>query len=82
MPTTVSKPRFKAHALELFRQVERTGKPIVITDRRAPVLKVSPYAEDPRESLRLLRETVGKYDAPTRPVGDDELCSRPRDASR
>ena len=39
MPTTVSKSRFKAKALELFRQVERTGKPIIITDRGTPVLK-------------------------------------------
>jgi PHD/YefM family antitoxin component YafN of YafNO toxin-antitoxin module len=31
--TTVSKSRFKAQALELFRQVERSGKPIIITDR-------------------------------------------------
>jgi hypothetical protein len=30
--TTESKSRFKAQALELFRQVERSGKPI-ITDR-------------------------------------------------
>lgn len=70
MATTVSKSRFKARALELFRQVERTGKPIIITDRGNPVLKLSPYAEDPRESLRVLRESVVRYDAPTRPVGE------------
>ena len=47
--TKISKSRFKAHALELFREVERTGKPIVITDRGTPVLKLSPYADDPRD---------------------------------
>src|SRR2546423_10383847 len=33
MSKLISKSRFKAHALELFRQVEHTGQPIVITDR-------------------------------------------------
>ena len=70
--TTISKSRFKSHALELFRQVERTSKPIIITDRGTPVLKLSPYADNPREALRVLRETVVKYEAPTRPVGADD----------
>ena len=64
MATTVSKSRFKAHALELFRQVERTGKPITITDRGKPVLRLVPYREDP--------QAVVKYRAPTKPVGEDE----------
>ncbi len=70
--TSVSKSRFKAHALELFREVERTGKPIIITDRGTPVLKLSSYTEDPRESIKVLRESVVRYDAPTRPVGADD----------
>jgi len=31
----VSKSRFKAKALDYFRQVERTGKELVVTDRNA-----------------------------------------------
>jgi prevent-host-death family protein len=72
MATTVSKSRFKAQALELFRQVERTGKPITITDRGKPVLRLVPYREDPQEAVRMLRETVVKYRAPTQPVGADD----------
>jgi prevent-host-death family protein len=72
MPNTVSKSRFKAQALELFRQVERTGKPIVITDRGKPVLRLVPYSEDPESAVRMLRETVVRYRAPTQPVADDE----------
>lgn len=72
MSLTVSKSRFKAQALELFRQVERTGTPIIITDRGTPVLKVMPYRADPQAALRALRETVVKYDAPTKPVADDD----------
>ena len=70
--TTVSKSRFKARALELFRQVEQTGKPIVITDRGKPVLRLVPYSEDPESTVRMLRETVVKYRAPTSPVADGE----------
>jgi prevent-host-death family protein len=72
MPTSVSKSSFKAKALEYFRQVERTGKPIIITDHGTPVLKIAPYRDDPEDSLKLLRETVVKYTAPTKPVGDTD----------
>jgi prevent-host-death family protein len=71
MSTTISKSRFKARALELFRQVERTGEPIIITDHGTPVLELLPYRDDPAAALRLLRETVVKYEAPTEPVDDD-----------
>ena len=68
----VSKSRFKAHALELFRQVERTGKPIIITDRGVPVLTLAPYRDDPEAAIRVLRESVVKYSAPTQPIADDD----------
>ncbi len=70
--TSVSKSRFKARALELFRQVEQTGQPLVITDRGTPVLKLVPYRADPRQALHALRDTVVEYEAPTRPVGTDD----------
>ena len=72
MTRTVSKSRFKAHALEIFREVERTGKPIVITDRGTPVLSLAPYREEPEEALKVLRESVVRYRAPTEPVAGDE----------
>jgi antitoxin (DNA-binding transcriptional repressor) of toxin-antitoxin stability system len=68
----VSKSRFKSHALEYFRQVEKSRKPLVITDRGIPVLKVVPYSEDPEEILRELRNSVVKYKDPTKPVGRSE----------
>ena len=69
---TVSKSRFKAHALEIFRQVERTGRGVIVTDRGKPVLRVLPYREDPHAALRALRETVVRYEAPTEPVADED----------
>ena len=65
----VSKSRFKARALEYFRQVERTGQELIITDHGKPVLKIVPYSEDPEEVFRSLRGTVLKYQDPTAPVG-------------
>jgi prevent-host-death family protein len=72
MSDNVSKSRFKARALEYFREVERTGKELIITDRGKPVLKVVPYREDPAEALRALRDTVVRYESPTEPVGEDD----------
>ncbi len=71
MTQTVSKSRFKAHALKLFRQVERTGGELIITDRGRPVLKVVPYAAEPERLLSELRESVLRYDDPEEPVAPE-----------
>ena len=47
---TVSKSQFKARALEFFREVERTGQDLVITDRGKPVLKLTPYRSEEHTS--------------------------------
>ena len=69
METHVAKSKFKPHALQYFREVERTGKALIITDRGKPVLKISPYSEKPSDALRILRNSVINYDNPTDPVG-------------
>jgi prevent-host-death family protein len=69
---SVSKSRFKSKALEYFRQVEKSGKPLIITDRGKPVLKVAPFSEDPEETLKELRNSVLKYKDPTQPVGESD----------
>ncbi len=69
MEYKISKSKFKPKALYYFRQVEKTGKELIITDRDKPVLKIVPYREDPWEILKSLRNTVIKYDDPTEPVG-------------
>jgi prevent-host-death family protein len=68
----ISKSRFKARALDYFRQVERTGKDLIITDHGKPVLKIAPYAPDPSEALAALRGSVLRYDDPTGPVGFED----------
>ena len=67
--TQVSKSRFKAEALELFREVERTGHPLIITDRGIPVLRLIPYKEDLDDMLAELRGAITEYIDPTEPVG-------------
>lgn len=55
MTRKFSKTQFKARALELFREVEATGTPLILTDRGAPVLEIRPYRPrlgDPLEALR------------------------------
>jgi prevent-host-death family protein len=65
----ISKSSFKARALEYFRDVESTGKELIITDHGKPVLKVVPYAHDPDEALRSLRGSVVRYVDPLEPIG-------------
>jgi prevent-host-death family protein len=68
----ISKSHFKARALEYFRMVERTGRPLIITDRGVPVLQIVPYQRDPGEALRALRDSVVRYESPMAPVGEED----------
>ena len=64
----VSKSKFKARALEYFRQVEETGEEFTITDHGQPVLKVIPYSPNSEGALKVLRTSVLKYEDPMEPV--------------
>jgi len=77
MEESISKSKFKPRALEYFREVERTGKELVITDRGKPVIKIVPYSEEPDKEMEALRGTVVKYDQPTEPVGLEDWESLP-----
>lgn len=70
--TRISKSKFKARALEYFREVERTGRTLVVTDHGRPVLRIVPYRQDPSVVLGELKDTVVRYEAPTEPVGADD----------
>ena len=69
---TVSKSRFKAKALEYFREVEASGREIVITDHGRPVLKLVRYRLDADSPESSLRDSVVRYDDPTSPVAEEE----------
>ena len=69
MENMISKSQFKPRALQYFREIEKTGKELVISDHGKPVIKIVPYREDPEDALKVLRDTVIKYEDPTEPVG-------------
>lgn len=69
MALKVSKSKFKPSALEYFRKVEKGEGEIIITDHGRPVLRITPYSEEPSEVLKMLRGSVLKYEKPTEPVG-------------
>lgn len=69
---TISKSRFKPRALEYFREVERTGQPLVITDRGRPVLRIVPFEQDAATLLADFRGSVRRFDDPLEPVGVDD----------
>jgi hypothetical protein len=70
----VSKSRFKAQALELFRQMEASGEPLVMTDHGRPTLEVRPYrpARPVADPLEELRGSVLRFDDPFAPVGKND----------
>lgn len=72
---TVSKSQLKAKALEYFREVERTGEELILTDRGKPVLKIVPYRPDAATTRKSLAGSVLGYDDPTEPVGLEDWDS-------
>ena len=72
MTTQISKSQFKAKALELFRRVETTGLPIVITDNGQPKLEIRRYQPPKQNPLDKLRGTVLYYHNPIDPIGDED----------
>ncbi len=72
MEKIISKSKFKPKALQYFREIEKTGKQIIITDHGKPVLKIIPYSENTESILRSLRNSIKKFDDPTEPVGIED----------
>jgi antitoxin (DNA-binding transcriptional repressor) of toxin-antitoxin stability system len=73
-PQQVSKSRFKAQALELFRQVEASGHPLVVTDHGRATVEVRPHrpAAPTADPLEKLRGSVLRFDDPFAPVGEND----------
>jgi antitoxin (DNA-binding transcriptional repressor) of toxin-antitoxin stability system len=71
METQISKSKFKAHALEIFRHVETTGEAVIVTDHGAPAVIVRKYTGTTVDVRAKLKGSVLRYDAPFAPVADD-----------
>jgi antitoxin (DNA-binding transcriptional repressor) of toxin-antitoxin stability system len=68
----ITKSEFKARALEYFRQVEKSGQTVVVTDRGQPKIEIRPYRADHRSPLLRLKGSVVEFRAPTDPVAADD----------
>lgn len=64
----VSKSKFKAKALEYFRQIESSGQSVTITDHGEPKLEIRPSRPPDHSPLTMFRGSVLRYDEATEPV--------------
>ncbi len=65
---TISKAKLKPQLLKYLREVQTSGKELIVTHRGRPVLKIVPYTEKPPVLLKKLRGSVTKYQDPLKPV--------------
>ena len=72
MHEPVSKSEFKAKALELFREVEHSGEPLIVTDRGQPAVEIRRFVDRERGPLQKLRGSVAEYHDPFASVAEDE----------
>lgn len=72
METEVPKSKFKAHALEIFRRVEMTGEPVIVTDHGKRSLIVRKYLDSVPNVRDKLKGSVLRYDTPLEPVAEDD----------
>lgn len=68
----VTKSQFKAKALEYFRQVETSGRVVVITDRGQPTVEIRRYRSDSRSPREKLKGSVVEFIDPTQPIAEDD----------
>ncbi len=72
MEKQISKTEFKAHALELMREIETSGNELVITTHGKPKLVIHKYVPKAENPLQKLAGSVIKFDSPFEPIGTDD----------
>lgn len=68
----MSKSGLKTRALEIFRQIERTGEPVIITDHGKPTLIIRRYSPTAESARHRLEGSVLRYDDPFEPVAEGD----------
>jgi len=71
----MSKTEFKAHAFEVLRDIEQSGKSRIITDHGKPTVEIKKLRQREKSPLEVLKGTVLKCDAFDKPVGVDDWQS-------
>lgn len=72
----VTKGKLKAKMLEYFREVERTGEPLIVTDRGREVLEVRPVG---KRKVITATEVLARYRTGTTQqaeVSEEEVMSQ------
>jgi len=72
MMETISKSELKAHALKVFRDIEKSGRSIIVTDRGTPTFEIRKLRRQKQSPRQLLKGTVIKFDKATEPVSVDD----------
>ncbi|MEE8496594.1 MAG: type II toxin-antitoxin system Phd/YefM family antitoxin [Xanthomonadales bacterium] len=68
----ISKTEFKAHALEVLREIEKSGKPRIITDHGKPTIEIKKLRQRKESPMEILKGTVVEYKAFDEPVAVDD----------
>lgn len=68
----ISKTEFKAHALKVLREIERSGKSRIITDHGKPTIEIKKLRQSKKSPLEILKGTVLAYEEFDQPVGIDD----------
>jgi hypothetical protein len=71
-PRLISKAAFAERVLEILREIEESGQPVLITDGSHPIVKVQPYFGDGQVIQASLTGTLISYVDPTEPVGEQD----------
>jgi len=68
----ISKTEFKAHALEVLRDVEQSGQSRIVTDHGKPTIGIKKLRQKKQSPLDVLKGTVLEYVAFDEPVVADD----------
>lgn len=71
----VSKGKLKARMLEYFREVERTGEPLIVTDHGREVLEIRPLGGAPRVSAEDIQRWYREGGGKGIPISEKELMA-------
>jgi antitoxin (DNA-binding transcriptional repressor) of toxin-antitoxin stability system len=63
----MSKTKLKAHMLKVFREIERSGEPLIVTDRGKPTLRIEPI-----QRKRSVEEVFGHLRGKVHFTGDPD----------
>jgi prevent-host-death family protein len=70
---------FKARCLNVMKNVQATGEPVIVTKRGTPVVKVVPIESDANDLFGFMAgefKIVGDIEAPVVPLKDWEITKK------